>query len=216
MTKKTTYILIDLSGSMKGSRANAVNQAMQGVMKDVLPEVLAQKDAEMEPSIAVLTFSSTGIHWYIPRAKMEDVAGDWQDIDDSKFFGGTPTGEAIKVMIEDINTGNYGEPDDEAVPPAIILISDGKPNGQNPTYSEVMQRTEKDHPEFCAEFRHANRIAIGIQVDEDGRNSLKQFGRVSSSIAEAGYESYYDCTDDNLQALVDIIKSCTIGATLNS
>ena len=214
MRKKTTYIIIDRSGSMNGARADAVNLAMQGVMRDVLPEVLSQKDADMEPMIAVLTYSSDGIDWYVPKTKMEDVKGDWLPIDASKFYGGTPTGEAIAKVIEDINTGDYGEPDPDAVPPAIILISDGMPNGQNPSYEEVLQRAEKDHVQYCADFRHANRIAIGIQVDATGRESLKAFGRVSSSIASMGFEPYYDCTDDNLQALVAIIKSCTLGATV--
>ena len=201
---------------MNGARADAVNLAMQGVMRDVLPEVLSQKDAEMEPMIAVLTYSSDGIDWYVPKTKMEDVQGDWLAIDSSKFYGGTPTGQAIAKVIEDINMGEYGEPDPDAVPPAIILISDGMPNGLNPSYEDVLRRAEKDHPEYCPDFRHANRIAIGIQVDQAGRDSLKAFGRVSSSIAQMGYEPYYDCTDDNLQALVAIIKSCTLGATINS
>lgn len=216
MKKKTTYIIIDRSGSMSGARGDAVNLAMQGVMRDVLPAVMTQKDAELEPYIAVLTYSSDGIDWYVPKARMEDVQGNWLAIDSAKFYGGTPTGEAIAKVIENINQGEFGEPDPDAVPPAIILISDGMPNGLNPSYEDVMRRADKEHPEYCPEFRHANRIAIGIQVDESGRNSLKAFGRVSSSIAQEGYEPYYDCTDDNLQALVAIIKSATLGTTIHS
>jgi uncharacterized protein YegL len=112
MVKKTTYILIDVSGSMhdcsEHSRASAVNEAMQRVMGEVLPRVLAEKDAEVEPSIAVLTFSSEGIEWHIEKTRMEDVAGDWMPIEDSRFSGGTPTGAAIKTVIESIKNGTYG------------------------------------------------------------------------------------------------------------
>ena len=219
MKTKTTYILIDTSGSMhdcqEHSRASAVNQAMREVMVDVLPRVLTEKDAELEPSIAVLTFSSYGIDWHSPKTKMEDVAGDWMDIDAAKFNGGTPTGEAIKTVIEDINKGCYGEPDPDAVAPAFLLISDGLPNGDNPTYEEALDYANPNNPDFCRSFRYSNRIAIGIQVEDNGRDSLMKFGRTSDSISAAGFQPYYDCTDDKTDALIEIIKSCTLGLSVN-
>jgi uncharacterized protein YegL len=213
--RKTVYILIDTSGSMTANgRSDAVNQAMSDIMNDVLPEVLRQKDAELEPSLAVLTFSSEAIDWYIPKIKMEDIQPDaWEPIE--RFYGGTPTGEAIAKVIEHIQTGYYGEPDPEAVAPAFLLLSDGMPTASEPSYEEVLEREKKEHPQYCAEFRRSNRIAIGINVDDDGRNSLLKFGRVSSSMQREGYQPYYDCTDNNKQALIDIIKSCTLALSIN-
>lgn len=220
MKQKTVYILIDTSGSMhdttEHTRASAVNQAMSQVMNEVLPRVLQEKDAELELSIAVLTFSSTKIEWHIPRTKMELVAGNWLDIDSESFYGGTPTGEAIKTVIDDMKTGCYGENNPDAVASAILLLSDGEPNGDNPTYEEVLQYADKENANYFPPFRYSNRIAIGIQVDEAGRESLKKFGRISSSIAESGHQAYYDCTDDDTQALIDVIKSCTLALSINS
>ena len=218
MKNKTTYIFVDTSGSMRDcnthSRASTVNQALREVVTEVLPRVLAEKDAELDPSIAILTFSSYGIVWHIPKTRMEELSGEWLPIDMDRFNGGTPTGEAIKVAIDDINNGCYGEPDPDAVAPAFLLISDGMPNGTNPTYEEVLDYAERSNPNFCAPFRYSNRIAIGIQVDQDGRESLMKFGRTSASISAKGYQPYYDCGDDNKEALIEIIKSCTLGLSV--
>ena len=63
---RSTYILVDTSGSMNDcqehSRASAVNLAMREVMIDILPRIITKKDAEYEPYVAVLTFSSFGIN----------------------------------------------------------------------------------------------------------------------------------------------------------
>ena len=210
MKTKTVYILIDTSGSMRDcsehSRSSSVNQAMGEVMREVLPRVLAEKDAELEPYIAVLTFSGVDIKWHIPKTKMENVTGDWMDIAESNFYGATPTGEAIKKVIDDIEVACNGEPDPDAVAPAFILISDGEPTGGNPTYEEELEYAEKKSPDF----RHSNRVAIGIQVDDKGRESLKKFGKTSTSVSAMGIQSYYDCTDDKLDQMVEIIKSCTL------
>lgn len=48
-------------------------------------------------------------------------------------------GAEIKAVIDDITGGTNGDVDTNAAAPAIILISDGEPNGTNPTYEEVMQ-----------------------------------------------------------------------------
>ena len=220
MQNKTTYIMIDTSGSMRDcpthSRSSAVNQAMREVMEEILPRVLAEKDSEVVPYIAVLLFSGRSIEWHIPRTKMEDVSGNWLDIELSKFDGGTPTGEAIKTVIDDITNGCNGEPDPDAVAPAFLLISDGMPNGSNPTYEEALGYADKNNPNYSPAFRHSNRIAIGIQVDASGRDSLKKFGRVSNSVEAQGFDSYYDCTDSKRTALVEIIKSCTFALSVAS
>ncbi len=222
MTKKTTYILVDVSGSMrdcdKHTRASAVNQAMRKVVEEVLPEISAHGDAENESYFAVLTFSSDSegkpmLEWHIPKAKMDEVAeAGWVDIANEKFYGGTPTGAAIKELAS-VLSGN-GDEDPDEVAPAILLISDGEPNGKNPTYEEALDYVNPSNPHFCRKLRYSNRIAIGIQVDESGRESLKKFGRLSSSLKD-DFLPYYDCTDDNTEALKELIKTCTVALSEN-
>ena len=210
MKIKTTYILIDTSGSMHDcqvhSRASAVNLAMREVMVDVLPRIITEKDAEYEPNIAVLTFSSYGIDWHISKTKMEDVAGDWMDI--SRFSGATSVGEAIKMVIEDINMGCYGEPNPDEIAPTIILMSHGEFDGTDKvSYEEALDYANPNNPNFCRTFKYANRIAIGIQPDNNGINLLKKFGRTSASLSAVGVQPYYDCTDVKTDTLIRVMES---------
>ena len=212
MTKKTLYILIDASGSMRGARADAVNIAMKDVFENVLESARNNKSADLEVSIAILTFKEEDdINWIVPKINIEDLPKAWDPIDTEYFHGGTPTGAAIDAVIEDMEKGNYGEPDKDEIPPVILLISDGLPNGKYPTYEEVLERKEKNNPKFSSNYRYSTRIAIGINVDDDGRNSLQRFGRLTKSME--GLQAYYDCSDMKLDELVKIIKAVTSGAT---
>ena len=220
MSKKTVYILIDSSGSMSGDRADAVNSAMRAVVSEAIPDALEKKDAELDIYFAVLTFTTDKndpskliLDWVLPKTEIGNISS-WLDIEQEKFIGGTPTGEAIAKVVDDINGGNLGEPDPQSVAPAILLISDGMPNGNTISYEEALKFGDKTSDKFCPAYGRSNRIAIGINVDDDGRNSLKKFGRLSSTMKAKGYESYYDVSDQDLGAIVDLIKSNTIGLSL--
>lgn len=218
MLKKNIYILIDGSGSMSNrnnhyNRADATNRAMEGICLDVAPEV--GKDAQVETYISILVFKGTTVEFIIYKMKMEDFTS-WLAIADDQFYGGTPTGKAIKAVVDDIQTGCNGDKDPEALPPAILLISDGEANydSSDPdaiTYEDALEYAINN----CAEFNHANRIAIGIQVNDSGRESLKKFGRLSRSMRDKGFQPYYDCTDNTATALIEVIKSATLGLSLN-
>ena len=147
--------------------------------------------------------------------KMEDFT-DWLPIDNDNFYGGTPTGKAIKAVVDEIENGCNGDRDPEEIPPAILLISDGEANvdPKDPdaiTYEDAL----KYALENCEAYRHANRIAIGIQVNDGGREALKKFGRLSRSMREKGFLPYYDCTENTASALIEVIKSATIGLSVN-
>jgi len=211
-TKKTFYIAIDASGSMRGGRADAVNVAMHDVVNEVLVNARKNKDSEIEVRVAVLTFKGDNtIDWIIPKVNIDLMEENWNPMSQDYFYGETPTGAAIEAIIEDFEKGNYGEREKDAIPPVILLISDGMPNGDNPTYEEVLERVERDNPKFSSNFRNSTRIAIGVNVDDSGRESLKKFGRLTRSME--GFQSYYDCSDLKLDELVEIIKAVTAGAT---
>lgn len=217
--KKTVYFLIDCSGSMYGSRGDAVNTAMQKVVYEALPEIRSKKPDDLDIYFRALGFSDNGMDSHVielmPKTALDDFT-QWDNIDPETFKGGTPTGEAIQAVINDMNGGVRGEPDMDAVAPAIILISDGLPNGDNPSYEEVLEYAEKGNPKFERSFYKALRVAIGISVDSAGRESLKKFGSVSEKMKNAGIEGYYDCSENYVDKLVEILKSATIKASVNN
>ena len=216
MYNKTVYFLIDCSGSMYGTRGDAVNTAMQKVVAEVIPEIRGQKSADLDISFMVLGFSDAHperVFEIMPKTPLENF-NVWDPIDPETFNGGTPTGAALEAVIQDLLGGKRGEPDMNAVAPAIILISDGLPNGTNPTYEEVLQRAVKGDPTEVVDFRRALRVALGMSVDEAGRQSLKKFGKVSNKMSAAGIEAYYDCSENFVDKFVEILKSVTLNVSV--
>ncbi len=213
---KTVYIMIDCSASMRGSRLDAVNIAMRKLMDEAVPEIRAQKAEGMNVYFKVLGYAESypnGVKVLLERTEL-DALGAWRDIAQGELGYGTPTGAAIDRVVKEIMGGNRGEPDMDAVAPAILLISDGEPNGSNPTYEEVLQMAEKGAPTEVRAFRKALRIAIGISVNERGRTSLQRFGKVSKKMEASGIKSYYDCSEGYVDDFVEILKSATINASV--
>lgn len=217
MHNKTVYFLIDCSGSMYGQRSDAVNIAMQKIVREAIPEIKTQKTPDLNLNFVVLGFSDAHeqqVFEIMPKTALDDF-NSWDDIDADLFNGGTPTGAAIEKVIEDLEGGGlHGDVDRNAVAPAIILISDGMPNGKNPTYEEVMQRAVKGDPKECRSFRRALRVAIGINVDEEGKQSLMKFGKLSEKMEAAGIASYYDCSDSYVSSFAEILKSLTLNLSI--
>ncbi len=214
--EKTVYFLIDCSGSMYGSRADAVNVAMAKVVDEAIPEIRGQKNDDLDISFKVIGFSNDfpgDTRVFVDKTALDDF-NQWDPIDQSMFSGGTPTGAAINEVIRDLEGGVHGDVAVGMVAPAVILISDGLPNGQNPSYEEVLQRADKTNPLFNRAFYMSLRVALGISVDAAGRESLKKFGRVSRKMQDAGIEPYYDCSEDYVSKLVEILKSATINASV--
>lgn len=213
---KTVYFLIDCSGSMYPNRGDAVNTAMEKIVTEAVPDIKTQKNDDLNISFVFLGFSDnfTGkVVELMPRTELDDF-DHWDTIESSMFNGGTPTGAGIKAIIDDLNGGRRGEPDPNAVAPVIILISDGEPNGDNPSYDEVLEYAVKGGPKEDKMFRKAIRVALGMDVSEAGRTSLKKFGSVSAKMASAGIESYYDCSEDYVDDFVSILKSVTVNASI--
>ena len=212
---KTVYFLIDCSGSMHGSRGDAVNAAMEKVVKDVVPQIKDQKSADLDISFKVIGFRGEREIRTLADADLEDFQA-WKPLTGESFQGQTPTGAAIQEVINDIQGGAHGDVDKNVLPPAIILISDGLSNGRNPSYEEVMECADRNSPKSVDNFRWAIRVAIGMNVDEAGRASLEKFGSLSRSMREAGIQSYYDCSDNYADELTEILKSLTLHASIGT
>ena len=186
---------------------------MHRVVQEALPEIRSKKSDDLDLYFMALGFSDNGtgsnVIELMPKTALDDF-NQWDNIDPETFSGGTPTGEAIQAVITDILGGDRGDPDNNSVSPAIILISDGLPNGDNPTYEEVLERAEKGSQHYVPAFRKALRVALGINVDEAGRESLKKFGSVSKKMSDAGLSGYYDCSEEYVDEFVQILKSATV------
>ena len=212
MTTKTIYFLIDCSGSMHGARADAVNLAMQKIVREAMPKIKKEKNADLCLRFAVLGFSdnfSGKVVEIVPKTEIESF-NTWTDIDARMFQGGTPTGAALQAVIDDMKGGCYGDSDPCAGVSAIILISDGLPNGDNPTYDEVLRCADRADSKYERCFYKAQRIALGINVDETGRASLKRFAAISSKLEAEGLQPYYDCSEQYVDKFVEIMKSIAI------
>ncbi len=212
---KTVYFLIDCSGSMHGQRADAVNTAMENVVADAIPEIKRLKTPDLNINFKVLGFSSNFTNNVVLIAERTlDDFDHWDPIKQETFYGGTPTGAAIYEVIKDLQGGNYGEEDKNAVAPAIVLISDGEPTDSTPSYDEVLEYADKNSPNHIRQFRKSLRVAIGINVNEQGKDSLKRFAKVSDKMEKAGIKPYYDCSEEYTDNLVEILESVTLNASI--
>jgi len=217
---KNLIFSVDCSGSMYGPRGDAVNEAMRGVFSGPLKEVVDNPSSDFELSVGVLAYRGDNeITWLVNPQKVDSNFNcTWNDIPQDFFYGGTPTGAAILSVFEYLKQSGNGEPDEEMLRPVIVLLSDGEPNGVNPTYEEAIQMlTDKEHPLYQNSgngklLYHSNRVAIGINVSPEGRETLKAFVKTSKSLE--GCSLYYDCTDANLKSdLKRILSSLTKAAS---
>lgn len=111
------YWVLDVSGSMMGDKIDRLNYAI----REALP---AMRDAaEDNPHAAVelktLTFGS-GCNWITPAAVPLD-AFTWTKV---TAGGVTDMGAAMKAMAAELSLANMP---DRALPPVVVLISDGQP-----------------------------------------------------------------------------------------
>ena len=133
MTKstKTIYFVIDCSGSMYGARADAVNVAMEKVAREAIPKIKADKGSQIDCRFKFLGFSDgfNGKVVELMSPATLDTFKAWKKIPQTSFRNGTPTGAALQAVIDDLEGAQNGDRDMNAPAAAIILVSDGMPNG---------------------------------------------------------------------------------------
>ena len=208
---RTLYFLIDCSRSMRGVKGDAVNSLMRKVVDEGVPEIKAAKSEDFKISIMALGYSGvagSGVFEIIPKTDIENLAG-WKPVAFDKFGGGAPAGAAIDWVVREIEGGSRGDPDPQMLCPLIVLIAGGEPDGGSPTYEETLQFAAKGGDREIKSFRKSFRIALGIGVDEKGRESLKKFGGISRKMEEEGRLSYFDCSKQNFDDFIGEIKDIT-------
>ncbi len=189
--------ILDVSGSMlRAGRIQALNNAIREVIPHLRDEARANPHADL--LVRVLAFASE-TEWIVEEpTPIEEF--HWKPLQ-AIPQGFTELGLALQVLAQAMRDmdGKGG-----AFPPAIILVSDGRPtHSRGPHFSEGLQ-------EFLSERWGAAsvRLALGVGRDAD-MNSLRRF---------VGNEDVPLLRADNPEQLVEYIiwasKAASRGASM--
>lgn len=146
-------LLLDVSGSMSGSKIDNLNKAVE----EMLGNFAQEEKMETEILVSIIKFGPVELHF--PYTKASQI--QWEDLE---VTGATPIGGALemaKAMIECKETTPS-----RAYRPTVILVSDGQPT----------DRWEKPLQSFVSEGRSCkcDRMAMAIGGDAD-ETVLKRF-----------------------------------------
>ena len=149
------YLLLDVSGSMRGEKINNLNEAAHDMIRSMADE----EKMEVEILISIIKFGSD-VNVHLPATSASQV--DWQDL---TAYGETKMGGALRKAKEMIE-------DKEIIPlrayrPTIVLVSDGQPN-------DAGWETAMDDFINTGRSQKCDRMAMAIGQDAD-ENVLKRF-----------------------------------------
>lgn len=167
----TLFYMVDVSGSMSGSKIGTVNAAMEEcipLLKDV-----AQANDDADIRVAILQFSS-GCAWVTPASGpvgLEDIY--WNDL---QAGGLTEFGAALTELDKKLSRNEYLKSQTGAYAPVILLLSDGGPTDN---WETAMNQIKQNNW-----FKHAIKIAIDIESGSD-RSVLQQFTGNPEAILDA-------------------------------
>lgn len=160
------FILLDVSGSMKGEKIETVNVAL----KEMINSFKKIENPKGIVEMCLITFGGSQVNVIKELSQLKD-----SDVYTLTANGNTPMGmafEKVAEMIEDKNVVSS-----RAYTPTIVLISDGNPTDYNPagkSIEEIMawESLMKIHSGIrCSK---ATKLAMGIGGDVD-TNILKAF-----------------------------------------
>ena len=172
------YWMLDVSGSMHGSKIGELNHSI----REALPHMKTSAEDNPHASVEIRTMTfGTGSRWMTPNpVKLEDFT--WADVSVS---GITDMGAALKMMARELSVDNMP---DRGLPPVIVLVSDGQPTDDFASgLKELMAQPWG---------KRAVRMAIGIGDDAD-LDVLRQF---------IGHNEIEPLTAKNPGDLVQFIK----------
>ncbi len=179
--------VVDCSGSMYGEKIGTVNNAIQATIPEMADAARNNPNAQL--LIRTLKFSS-GASWVTPMpVPIEDFA--WDDLEAG---GVTDLGRAFSMLAAQLTIPPMT---DRALPPVLVLLSDGQPTDDFKPALEDLLRLPWG--------RKAVRIAISIGQDADD-DVLEQFTGNRELVLQA----------NNPQMLVKMIKWASTAASLVS
>jgi len=178
---------VDCSGSMYGEKIGSVNNAIQSVIPEMQSE--AQNNPNARLLVRTLKFSS-GASW-VTATPVEIEKFAWDDLDAN---GVTDMGKAFELLSAQLNIPPMSE---RALPPVIVLLSDGQPTDNYKKGLDKLLHTPWG--------KKAVRIAISIGQDADD-NVLAEFTGNRELVLQA----------NNPEALVKCIKWASTMASVVS
>ena len=146
-------LMLDVSGSMSGSKINNLNIAV----KEMLNNFAQEEKMETEILVSIIKFGPVELH--LPFTKASKI--QWEDL---LVSGDTPIGGALKMakaMIEDKKTTPS-----RAYRPTIVLVSDGQPTDS----------WEKPLEDFVSNGRSSKCDRMAMAIGHDANETvLKRF-----------------------------------------
>lgn len=180
------FILADCSGSMAGDgKIQALNTAVRETIPHLVEVAAGNPHAQL--LVRVIGFS-TGAWWHIERPTAVDVLR-WQDL---RAGGYSDLAAALDLLIDALDDAHMRGP---ALPPAILLISDGMPTDD---YEDRLVRLQA-----TAWGRRSIRLAVGIGREYDDE-ALQRF---------IGSESVAPLTATNPEEIVRSIRWASVHAS---
>jgi uncharacterized protein YegL len=171
----TLFLLADVSGSMRGSKIGAVNDAI----RNVLPIVndINDSNADAEIKVAALTFSN-GCDWVTPEPK---IAADFEWTDQTAN-GGTDLGAACSELASKLSQSHgFMKSGSGSFAPVLILLSDGGPTDD---FERGLSQLKQNNW-----YKAAIKIAIAIGDDADLEVLAKFTGNIEMVIQVHDVES---------------------------
>lgn len=179
------FLLLDCSGSMASDgKIRALNVAI----RETLPHLTDVEQSNPHARLLVRAVKfSTGAVWHIEQPR---PAGDveWEDV---TAGGYTDLGAALELIVPQLSTPPM-EPN--ALPPAIVLVSDGMPTDEFEPMLDALTTTEWG--------RESLRVAVAIGREAD-HATLAKFMDRGSPIAAS-----------NPEQLADALRLATTRATV--
>ena len=149
----TIFFLIDVSGSMKGTKIGSLNSTME----ELLPSLIGVGEASTDVRIAVMKFS-TQVEWVTPEPVRIEEYQFWNRLDAE---GLTFMGDAFLELSRKLSRSSFLSSPSLSYAPVIFLLSDGSPNDDWKKGLETLRQNKW--------FQHGLKIALGIgsQVNMD-------------------------------------------------
>lgn len=142
----TIFFLIDVSGSMKGTKIGSLNSTME----ELLPSLIGVGEASTDVKIAIMKFS-TDVEWVTPEPVQIEEYQYWNRLEAE---GLTFMGDAFLELSRKLSRSSFLNSPSISFAPVIFLLSDGSPNDDWKKGLETLKQNKW--------FQHGLKIALGI------------------------------------------------------
>jgi len=160
--KLNFFWIVDVSGSMEGSKIQMVNWAI----KEVIPALKRIEDEERIKILIRTILFGNYARWRGGDKPVELSQFDWKDLDSMNEV--TATAEAIELLCSALDLEKMGR---RNAPPVCILLSDGYCTDPEAQYDAAIEKLNS-HPWGAK----AVRISIGIgEREEYDKEKLDEF-----------------------------------------